>query len=104
MPGAATPRRDERFEIWSSPHPNHQCFLLRAAAGAALQLAVEAMFLEVVLRVTLPGSSGLSERQTDALQDLAFNWILAADRYVEQRLHELGSAREKASIMFPSRL
>lgn len=71
-------------------------FLSSGVPVAALQLAVEAIFLEVVLWVTVPGSSGLSERQTDALQDLAFDWILAADRYVEPRYHELAWAREKA--------
>ena len=60
-----------------------------------MQLAVEAIFLEMVLRVVAPGSSGISESQMNAMQDLAFDWILSADRYVEPRHVELASAREK---------
>lgn len=60
-----------------------------------MQLAIEAIFLEMVLRVVAPGSSGLSENQISALQDLAFDWILSADRYVEAQHAELASAREK---------
>ena len=64
-----------------------------------MQLAIEAIFLEMVVRVVAPGSSGLSENQISALQDLAFDWVLSADRYVEAQHAELASAREKVNSL-----
>ncbi len=60
------------------------------------QLAVEAVFLEASDRLVGGDTSGLSERQADALERLAFDWILNAEKYVEPKFAELARAREKA--------
>ena len=60
------------------------------------QLAVEAVFLEASDRLVGSDTSGLSERQADALERLAFDWILNAEKYVEPKFTELTRAREKA--------
>lgn len=62
-----------------------------------MQLAVETVFLEASEKAVGPGSSGLSERQADALERLAFDWLLNAEKYVEPRFVELLRARERVS-------
>lgn len=59
------------------------------------QLAVETVFLEASDRLVDGESSGLSERQADALERLAFDWILNAEKYVEPKFAELARARDK---------
>ena len=59
------------------------------------QLAVEAVFLEASKQLVGPGSSGLSGRQAEALERLAFDWALNAETYVEPKYSDLGKAREK---------
>ena len=60
------------------------------------QLAVESVFLEASVGLVGTASSGLSERQADALERLAFDWLLNADKYVEPKYPELHRARDKA--------
>ncbi len=60
-----------------------------------LQLAVEAVFLEASHQLVGPGSSGLSGRQAEALERLAFDWALNAETYVEPKFSDLIKAREK---------
>lgn len=59
------------------------------------QLAVEAIFLEAALAVLRPGADKLTERQAAALEGLAFDWIVNAERYIESRFHELLKCRDK---------
>ncbi|KAL3146696.1 hypothetical protein ABBQ32_000920 [Trebouxia sp. C0010 RCD-2024] len=59
------------------------------------KLAVETVFLEASKQLVGPGSSGLSGRQAEALERLAFDWALNADTYVEPKYSDLGRAREK---------
>ncbi|KAK9839278.1 hypothetical protein WJX81_005497 [Elliptochloris bilobata] len=61
------------------------------------RLAVETVFLEASVRLVDGDSSGLSERQADALERLAFDWILNAEKYVEPKFAELVRAREKVA-------
>ncbi len=67
------------------------------ADGAAAQLAVETVFLEAGGRLVGRGGGGLSERQADALERLAFDWILNAEKYVEPKFAELGRARDRVA-------
>jgi hypothetical protein len=60
-----------------------------------LQLAVEAVFLEASHQLVGPGSSGLSGRQAEALERLAFDWALNAETYVDPKFSDLTKAREK---------
>lgn len=60
-----------------------------------LQLAVETVFLEASNQLVGPGSSGLSGRQAEALERLAFDWALNAETYVEPKFSDLTRAREK---------
>lgn len=46
-----------------------------------------------------PGTSGLPDRMTEALEGLAFNWILNADTYVEAKFQDLVKAREKVQYL-----
>ena len=62
-----------------------------------MQLAVEAVFLEAAHQLVGPGSSGLSERQSDALERLAFDWALNAETYVDPKFSDLARAREKVT-------
>jgi hypothetical protein len=59
------------------------------------QLAVEAVFLEATQRLEPPTGPGLSVKQADALQHLAFDWILSADKYVDPRFQELAVYRDQ---------
>jgi len=58
---------------------------------------VEAVFLEVTQRLSPPAGAGLSAKQADALQHLAFDWILYADKYVDPRFQELALYRDQVS-------
>jgi hypothetical protein len=58
------------------------------------QLAVEAIFLEAALAVVKQGADKLTERQAAALEGLAFDWIVNAERYIEPRFQELAKIRE----------
>ena len=58
------------------------------------QLAVEAIFLEAALAVVQQGADKLTERQAAALEGLAFDWIVNAERYIEPRFQELVKIRE----------
>lgn len=60
-----------------------------------LQLAVETVFLEASHQLVGPESSGLSGRQAEALERLAFDWALNAETYVEPKFSDLIKAREK---------
>ena len=60
-----------------------------------LQMAAETIFLEAATATVGDGSSGLSSQQADALERLAFDWIMNADKYVEPRHTELLRPREK---------
>lgn len=59
------------------------------------QLAVEAIFLETALAVLQQGADKLSERQAAALEGLAFDWIVNAERYIDARYPELIKCRDK---------
>lgn len=59
------------------------------------QLAVETVFLEAANELVAPSSSGLSGRQAEALERLAFDWALNAETYVEPKFGELTRARER---------
>ena len=50
-----------------------------------LQLAVDAVFLEAASQLIGPTTSGISERQAEHLEQLAFEWVLTVEntRYVE---------------------
>lgn len=56
---------------------------------------MEQIFLETAAQLVSQGSSSLSDRQADALEKLAFDWILNAEKYVESRFPELARARDK---------
>lgn len=60
-----------------------------------IQLAVETVFLEAASQLVAPGSSGLSGRQAEALERLAFDWALNAETYVEPKFGELTRSRER---------
>lgn len=62
-----------------------------------MQLAVETVFLEAANQLVAPGSSGLSGRQAEALERLAFDWALNAETYVEPKFGELTKSRERVS-------
>ena len=64
-----------------------------------LQLAVETVFLEAANQLVAPGSSGLSGRQSEALERLAFDWALNAETYVEPKFSELVKARERVRLL-----
>lgn len=64
-----------------------------------LQLAVETVFLEAANQLVAPGSSGLSGRQSEALERLAFDWALNAETYVEPKFSELTKARERVRLL-----
>ena len=53
---------------------------------------MEGVFLVAVIAVTDAGGEGLTAKQADALQDLAFDWLLAN---AEQRSPDLTHARLK---------
>ncbi|KAL0053523.1 hypothetical protein WJX82_006983 [Trebouxia sp. C0006] len=63
------------------------------------KLAVEAVFLEASHQLVGPGSSGLSGRQAEALERLAFDWALNAETYVEPKFSDLIRAREKVTCL-----
>ena len=63
-----------------------------------LQLAVETVFLEASKQLVGQTSSGLSGRQAEALERLAFDWALNAETYVEPKFSDLGKAREKVKM------
>ena len=75
----------------------------RPASGVP-QLAVEAVFLEVTQRLSPPAGAGLSAKQADALQHLAFDWILYADKYVDPRFQELALYRDQVCVQLSSGL
>ena len=56
---------------------------------------MEAVFLEATQRLAPPMGPGLSIKQADALQHLAFDWILSADKYVDPRFQELAVYRDQ---------
>jgi hypothetical protein len=60
-----------------------------------VQLAVEAVYLEATLQLVSKTSSSLSGSQAKALEDLAFDWVLNADKFVDSRFLDLLKAREK---------
>ena len=70
------------------------------ATSCVAQLAVEAVFLEVTQRLSSPAGAGLSAKQADALQHLAFDWILYADKYVDPRFPELALYRDQVTWTF----
>ncbi|KAK9829934.1 hypothetical protein WJX72_008722 [[Myrmecia] bisecta] len=79
---------------------------LAQAARAGLEamvlrkrLAVEKVFLETSSQLVGPGTSGLTDRQSDALERLAFDWILNAEKYVESKHTDLSRAREKVTSL-----
>jgi hypothetical protein len=56
---------------------------------------VEAIFLEAALAVMKQGASKLTDRQAAALEGLAFDWVVNAERYIEPRFQELVKIRDK---------
>ena len=60
-----------------------------------MQLAVEAVYLEVTLQLVSKTSSGLSSSQAKALEDLVFDWVLHAEKFVDSRFTDLMKARAK---------
>jgi hypothetical protein len=82
----------------SVPHPCLHSPRRSSNTLSGTQLAVETVFLEASCRAVTPGSSGLSERQADALERLAFDWVLNAEKYVDPRFVELAQAREKVGL------
>jgi hypothetical protein len=56
---------------------------------------VEAIFLEAALAVLKQGANKLTDRQAAALEGLAFDWIVNAERYIEARFQELVKIRDK---------
>lgn len=63
------------------------------------KLAVETVFLEAANQLVGPSSSGLSERQAEALERLAFDWALNAETYVDPKFSDLTRAREKVTFL-----
>ena len=59
------------------------------------QLAVERVFLQTSVQLIGEGSSGLLEKQAEALERLSWDWIINAEKYVEPKYAELHRAREK---------
>ena len=66
-----------------------------------LQLAVEAVYLEATLQLVSKTSSSLSGSQAKALEDLVFDWVLHAEKFVDSRFMDLLKAREKVTICIP---
>ena len=56
---------------------------------------MEAIFLEAALAVLKQGANKLTDRQAAALEGLAFDWIVNAERYIEARFQELVKIRDK---------
>lgn len=76
-----------------------QCIVLKPDCNVAvIQLAVETVFLEAASQLVTPGSSGLSARQAEALERLAFDWALNAETYVEPKYGELTRYRERVCL------
>lgn len=63
-----------------------------------MQLAVEAVYLEATLQLVSKTSSSLSGNQAKALEDLVFDWVLHAEKFVDSRFMDLLKAREKVTI------
>lgn len=49
---------------------------------SAAQLAAECMFLEAAYEVIDPGAARLSEKHLQALEKLAFDWVIRKEAYV----------------------
>ena len=78
------------------------CYTVNNQKNAwTLQLAVETVFLEASHQLVGPESSGLSGRQAEALERLAFDWALNAETYVEPKFSDLIKAREKVCNLDP---
>ena len=65
----------------------------------AVQLAVETVYLEVTLQLVSKTSSSLSSSQAKALEDLVFDWVLHAEKFVDSRFLDLMKAR--ATVRLP---
>ena len=63
----------------------------------AVQLAVETVYLEVTLQLVSKTSSSLSSSQAKALEDLVFDWVLHAEKFVDSRFLDLMKARAKVT-------
>lgn len=61
-----------------------------------MQLAVETVYLEATLQLVSKTSSSLSVSQAKALEDLVFDWVLHAEKFVDSRFLDLMKARAKA--------
>ena len=62
-----------------------------------MQLAVETVYLEVTLQLVSKTSSSLSSSQAKALEDLVFDWVLHAEKFVDSRFLDLMKARAKVT-------
>ena len=63
-----------------------------------VQLAVETVYLEATLQLVSKTSSSLSNSQAKALEDLVFDWVLHAEKFVDSRFLELMKARAKVNL------
>jgi len=66
--------------------------------SACVQLAVETVYLEVTLQLVSKTSSSLSSSQAKALEDLIFDWVLHAEKFVDSRFLDLMKARAKVKV------
>ena len=60
-----------------------------------LQLGVETVYLEATLQLVSPSSSSLTAGQAKALEDLIFDWVPHAEKFVDSRFTDLMKARAK---------
>ena len=58
---------------------------------------METVYLEVTLQLVSKTSSSLSSSQAKALEDLVFDWVLHAEKFVDSRFLDLMKARAKVS-------
>lgn len=88
------------WTIFESMYSTNQMLLkCRLLTGTPMQLAVETVFLEAAIQLVGPESSGLSDRQAEALERLAFDWALNAETYVDPKFSELCRAREQVNLL-----
>ena len=94
MPLAGLDREASTF--LSCPDHSVSGYILCAwGAPGLVQLAVESVFLDAAERLVGAQTSGLSERQREAIERLAFDWIINRNTYIDSKHVDLMRARER---------
>lgn len=64
-----------------------------------MQLIIEKFFLEASKNIVRNNGASVSEKTSDDLEELAFDWILNADRYVDSRLQDVSLSQLKDKVI-----